>query len=417
MSGEIAAAMREAGLLLRLDARRVAASVRRPSVGAWVGAVLPPVALAGALALAGTRLLAPGDPGSAALLGGFLTASAVAFFGYGMLFRPEDDAFLRRLGFSPGALYLQRALRLLAVSLGAALALAIPAALRGASAGVVAAPLSGALVAWGSGLLAMAGAAREVSSPDARPGAIAKAAAGPDRELAAAAAVVYAPLLPLLLGIGAAAFVSAGPLRALPVSLAALLLAALGARPFVLALPRFAPRAAEMAFEPVVGGAGGQLVVGRGLAGLLPRPSALALARDQLIGGRRYPWAARAVWPVAIPAFFVLARWGTDPAVRAWVSALAGGVLLVQAAALVGIGRLERGGIRWLDRAVGIGRGSRMLGRWGWGAGLSLWLTVPIAVAWSAWVRAGPGWSWIVAGAATSAAAASLSVLVSERSR
>jgi hypothetical protein len=405
------------GLLLRLDVARVGAAFRRPGLGAWLGGILPATAVAAALGLAGTRLLPHGDPGSAALLGGFLTSSAVALFGYGVLFRPGDDAFLRRLGFPSIAVYRHRALRLLGVALSTALAVALPAAAAGAVPGVIAAPFAGALVAWGSALLTLAAAARAVAQPGRRPGMASQLAAGPDRELAQAAPLVYAPLVPLLLGIAAAAAVSAAPLGFVPAAVAGVLLAALGARPFSAALPRFAPSASEMAFEPVVAGRSGELVVGRGLARLLPRVAALALARDHLVGSRRYPWAARAVWPVAIPAFFVLARWGTDPAVRAWISSLVVGVLLVQGAALIGLGRLERAGVRWMDRAVGLGRWARALGRWSWGAGLSLWLTVPVAVAWSAWVDVGPGWAWIVAGISTSAAAAVASVALADTAR
>ncbi|HET7321619.1 MAG TPA: hypothetical protein VFI96_03920, partial [Longimicrobiaceae bacterium] len=133
--------------------------------------------------------------------------------------------------------------------------------------------------------------------------------------------------------------------------------------------------------------------------------AAAVWARDAVVASRRFAWATRVVWPVAIVGFFALARWGRLPQTRQAVAAAAVLVLLLQAAAIVGLGREERAGRRWVDRAAGVTPVQRLLGRWAWGWGMSLWLAVPLALAWS-WWAIGPGWPWLAAGAVTAAAAA-----------
>src|SRR5690606_39087192 len=93
------------GALLRADARRLAALLRRPAAAFWVGVCLP-----AALLVAGT--VAIGSVGALELSSteggvtfGVLVSGVVAFLAYPVLFRGSDDAFVRRLGIAPGALF------------------------------------------------------------------------------------------------------------------------------------------------------------------------------------------------------------------------------------------------------------------------------------------------------------------------
>jgi hypothetical protein len=234
-----------------------------------------------------------------------------------------------------------------------------------------------------------------------------------DRELAGAAPLVYAPLVPLLAGGVAGALAWGGGW----IAVAALTAAALGVASaaggwWAAALPRFAPQLLEMAFAPPPPAGVGELRVGRGLARLLPRPAAAVMARDATVAARRFPWATRIVWPVAIVSLALLARGGTDPGTRAWVGLAAVTVWILQVGAIVGLGRYERAGRRWLDRSLGISALQRLLGRWAWGWGAALWLAVPLALAWEWWAEAGPGWPWLLVGAGTAALGATASLVV-----
>lgn len=416
----MAAASERAGglrLLLRLDALRARGALRHPQAGAWAGVLLPLLLAGAGLAVAGVYLRPRIGHAEDAVLLGLLVAGAVAFAAHPVLFRPADEAFLRRLGFAPGALYAHRALRLLALSLGVALFFLLPFA---ASGGALPLPLAvgggAALAAWGMGLLRMARAAERVGARK-RPGLSARAMRDP--ELASAAPLVYAPLAPLLLGAAAAGWVGVEPggawLRLLPVAGLAAGLALLGARPFARALPRFAPRAAEMTFEPPPRAGEAGLVAGRGVFRLLPRGARAVHARDAALLGRGFRWAGRIVWPVAALSVVALARWGDAEGIRAWVAAAGGAVLAAQGMALVALGRGERGRTRWLDRALGLGAGARLLGRWAAGAGLAAWLVIPLLLVWGARSPAGFGWGWALAALATSGAAAAVSVAAAGR--
>lgn len=403
-------------LLLRLDARRLADSLRRPS-GSWIGVGLPLALLVGLLWGVGRVAVARVEGVEGAITLGFLVAGPLAFAGYGTLFGGADSAFLRRLGIAPRELFVERAARLLLLSLAWAGLVLLPFVSSGLPLGrPLALALSAALASWGVGLAALSAAARAVSERKPGQGWGLLALGMWDMELAGIAPLVHAPLLPLFAGGAAAGVVGAAPGAAWGrAALVAALFAgaaALGAGWYARALPRFAPRALEMTFVTPPP-EGGELVVGRGVARLLPRKAAAVWARDGVIAGRRFAWAGRLTWPVAIAALVGLARWGEDPAMRAWIAAAALLALLVQGAAGIGLGRLDRGGRRWIDRSLGIGWPHRLLGRWSWGAGLSLWLTVPLSLAWGWWSGAGPGWPWLLAGAGIAGVSAAGSMIVS----
>lgn len=410
--------MREgAGLLLRLDAGRLRGAVRRPRAGALAGVLLPLAVLAAGLLVAGPRLQPRVDDAEGAVLFGLWVGGAVGFLAHPVLLRPPDDGFLRRLGIPAGALYAHRAARVLGLTLGVVALLLLPFASAGTGLGrPLAVGAAAGLAAWGAGLLFLSRAALALAR-GGRAGFSARLMAF-DGGLVKAAPLVYAPLYPLVGGAVGAGFVGAAPgvsvLRLLAVVVAAVALAALGARLFARALPRFAPRAAEMAFEPPPAKGSAGLVTDRGLARLLPRRVAAAWARDATVLERRFRWAGRIAWPVAVGGTVALLRWGDAEAVRSWVAAAGAVALAAQGAAVVGLGRVERG-LRWIDRSVGLGWGARLGGRWAAGLGLAFWLVFPLALAWGAHAPGGPGWAWILAALAVSGGAAAVSVSAARR--
>lgn len=400
--------------LLRLNAIRLRAALQRPSGSFWIGSVLPALLVAAGVAAVGRISDAQLQTTQDGVTLGVLIGAPLAFVTYTILFRGGDDAFLRRMGVSPLALIRERALRL--AGCGAAL-VGFALLLYGINApftAVVVAATSAMLAAWGAGLLAFGAAAvamtrREAAGP---PGCLAMGIKDP--EVAGAAPLVYAPLLPLI-SAGVAGGVGAGVPGDGWLVLAAVAILALGAGHLggalsARALPRFAPLALEMSFAPMPDTSGGELRARRGVARWLPRRVAAVWARDAAVIGRRFTWASRITWPVVIFSLVALARWGQEPGTRAWVISAVVMVLLLQGAAAIAMGRYERRGLRWVDRAVGLGPGQRFLGRWAWGWGISFWLTVPVGLGWSWWAGAGSGWSWIAAAAGTSGVAAALSV-------
>jgi hypothetical protein len=406
-------------LLVGLEARRLADPFRHPRAGTW-GAV----AFAGTVVVGGLWLAADGarpdlSAGEGMILLGALVSGPVAFWAYPVLFRPADDGFLRRLGVEVRAVYALRALRLLALALGLLLLLMVPYAASGAPLGVpLAVALGGALPAWGTALWALSRAARHTVDPGFRPGPGARMM-GADPDLVRAGPMVFAPILPLLVGAFAArlSLGAAVPTGARLAAFAALgaAFALAGARSFAAAHPRFAPRSLEMAYVPPPPAGQTGLVVGRGLAALLPRRAGAVRARDAAVVARRYRWAVRAVWPVSIVASLAVLRAGDDPAVRGWAAAAAALVLALQGGALLALGRLERDGGRWLDRAVGIRLRDRLLGRWAAGFGLSLGVVVPLSLAWLI-VLPPPGAAlWLAAGAGAAAVAAIASLALAGR--
>lgn len=403
-------------MLLRSDLRRAVGTVRHPTAGGIIGIALPAALLVGLLWVMGPSALPDVRGSEGAVNLGLLISAVPALFSYGVLFRAIDTSFLRRLGVTGHAIFWERAARLLGLTLLTALSLTIPFA---ASGGPVARPLAIAaaagLAAWGTALFSMAGAARSLARPN-RSSAGLLSAGFRDPELAATAPLVYAPILPLVVGVVAAGFVGSPEgntgLRMLIVALLSGVVAAPAARAYDAALPRFAPKALEMAFtrQPRHGQAA--FAAGRGITRLLPRRVAAVWVRDSTVGGRRYSWAARMVWPLALIGFFALARWGDDPGTRAWIIAAAGLAFIVQAGAIVALGHMERGGPRWVDRAVGLGWGSRLAGRWMWGWGLSLWLGVPLAIAWTWLAGAEDGWAWLLVGGISGGLASAVSISV-----
>ncbi len=406
-----------AALLLRLDARRLRGELRRPRAGSLVGVLLPLLVLAAGLLVAGPRLRPSVDDAEGAVLLGLWIGGSVGFLAHPLLLRPADDGFLRRLGIPASALYAHRAARLLAASLGLALLLLLPFAASGAAlARPLAVGVGTALVAWGAGLAFLSRAALAIAR-GGRPGLSARFM-GFDRELVKVGPLVYAPLYPLFFGAAAGGYLGAAPgvslLRLAAVATASLALAALGERAFARALPRFAPRAAEMAFEPPPAKGSTGLVVDRGLARLLPRRVAAAWARDATVLERRFRWAGRIAWPVAVGGAVALVRWGDAEAVRSWVAAAGAVALAAQGAAVVGLGRVERGP-RWIDRSVGLGWDARFGGRWAAGLGLTVWLVLPLALTWGARAAGGPGWEWLLAALVVSGGAAAVSVAAAGR--
>jgi hypothetical protein len=411
--------VRELGLLLGHDLRRLGAILRRPRPGVWLSALLPLLLIGGALGTAGAEAMPDVREAGGAIGLGFLVSAPLAFLAYGVLFRPADDPFLRRLGLAPATLYLERALRLLGVAVGTALLLLVPFV---ASAAPLARPsavlLATVLAAWGAVLLALAVAARQTPDPLRRPG-MASRMMGPDRELVRVGPLVYAPLAPLFAALLAAGWIGAAPGagggRAALVGLLGGLLALAGLRPFARALPRFAPQALELAFAPPPEAGETGLVLDRGVARLLPRRARAVLARDALVTARRFRWSTTLVWPVAILSVIALARWGTLPQVRVWVLAAGALTLAAQGAAVIALGRLERAGPRWLDHSAGLRVLDRWVGRSALGFGLSLWLAVPLGLAWGLWAETWSGWLWPGAGAGMALVAAGASLAAAGR--
>jgi hypothetical protein len=82
---------------------------------------------------------------------------------------------------------------------------------------------------------------------------------------------------------------------------------------------------------------------------------------------------------------------------------------------VVALGRSERGRMRGLDRALGMGLGERVLARWTAAFGVALAIAFPVAVGWGIGVDAGGGWLWIAAGAGVAAVASVASVTAAGR--
>jgi hypothetical protein len=385
------------------------ASARRPAPGP-AAAVLLPIGLLLAILWGVGRSAGPAVPDAeAAVLLGLLVSGPVAFLAYGTLFRIPDEPLLRRLGFPAREIYVERVIRLLLIAMAIAAAAGVPFLASGASLTRPLAVAAGAAIAaWGTGAASAAAAARSVSTVGRR-GYGLLAIGIWDAEVRRVAPLLYAPLVPFLAGTVAAGYVGAssgtGVARVAVVTAIAYGAAIAGRAWHSQALPRFAPRALEMGFDPPPAGVG-EMSVGRGAGRLLPRGAAAVWVRDSLMVNRRFAWAPRVVWPVVILSFVGLARWGGDPATRGWVAAAAFIALLVQAVAAVALGRLERAGRRWVDRSLGLTWPHRLLGRWAWGFGASLWLTIPLGLSWSWWSGTGGGWAWVAAGSATAAAGA-----------
>lgn len=406
-------------LLLRLEARRLADPFRHPRPGAWIGVGLP-VALGLAALWLGADSVRP-DPadGDGAIGLGLLVSSPIAFWAYPILFRPGDDALLRRLGIPARASYGLRAIRLAALSLLVVGLALVPFAATG-TLGIlpIATALAAGLVGWGMSLSALSGAAERVALPGRGIGLTSRMM-GPDPELVRAGPLVWAPLKPVIAAALAARLVL---VAALPggvwvavFALAAGGLAMLGARRFERAAPRFSPQAAEMAYAPPPRTGAAGLVIGGGLARVLPARAGAVRARDAAVVGRRFRWAGRVAWPVSIVCVLALLRAGERAEVQGWVAFGGALVLAMQAAAVIGLGRMERGGRRWLDRAMGLRAGDRLLGRWAAAFGMALALVVPVGMVWGWIVPGSTGWLWPAAAAGSAAVASAASLAAAGR--
>jgi len=404
-------------LLLSLAARRLADAVRHPRIGTWAAVALPAVIAAAGLWMAGESVRPDLSTGDGVILLGLLAAAPTSIQSYPVLFRSPDDAFLRRLGIPARALFGVRALRLLALGAGVVLALMIPFVSTGEPpARPLAVAMAATVAAWAVSLWAQARAAVKVG--EGRPNPFA-GFLGPDPQLAAAASLVYAPLYPLFGSAAAARFagseVATMPVRLAVVAAVSVALVPLAAAAFARALPRFAPRAGEMAYAPPPDASGGELIVGRGIARLLPATVQAARARDAVVLGRRYRWASRVAWPVSIVAALALLRGGGSPSLRTAVTLGCGLLLVAQAGTVIALGRAERGRLRWLDRGVGLGAANRLLGRWTAAFGQGMAVALPLAFGWWLGVPGGGGWMWLAAAAGVAAVASLASMAAAGR--
>ncbi|MQA90025.1 MAG: hypothetical protein GEU90_07310 [Gemmatimonas sp.] len=407
------------GLLFELGWQRIGGLLRSPTPKLVLGVGLPAAVLCSALVVLG-RAGVPNPSGAAGgLTLGLLVSATLSFLSYGVLFGGSDNLFLRQLGVAGRELYLERGLRLCFAGAVTVVAVLIPFAAAGDPLGPpLVIGLTAAAVCLGTANLAYAWAARSTAGG----GSNRLLSAGIrqwDPGLARAAPLVYAPLLPFLAGSFAGAVVGGAQQLTGLLVLASVVVAVagtrLGAALFAPASARFLPTATEMSYAPPPEGGGEEFRQRRGLASLLPRPAAAVWVRDATVGSRRFGWAARVTWPVVIVSIVALARWGESSAAHAWVVAAVGLALVIQAAAVVGLGIVERHGPRWIDRSMGIAWRHRFAGRWAWSWGLSLWLLVPVALAWWWWSGFGTAWAWPVAGAFSAGVATMASLLNSER--
>ena len=401
-------------LLLSLELRRLRDPFRHPRPGTWIGVGLPAALGVAALWLGAASVRPDAADGDGAVGLGLLVSAPVAFWAYPVLFRPADDPLLRRLGIPARASYWLRALRLAALSLLVIGAMMIPYVATGTPGALpFAVALGAGVAAWGMALSALSGAAHAVASPE-RTAGLSSRMMGRDPELVRAGSLVWAPLAPVIAGslAGRGVLVDVLPPAGWVAAFAALAaaLAVRGARRFARAAPRFSPRAAEMAYAPPPAEGDAGLVIGRGLARVLPARAGAVRARDAAVVARRFRWAARIAWPVAVVCVLAILRAGERPAVQGWVAAAGALVLAMQAAAVIGVGRMERGGRRWIDRAAGLAAADRLLGRWAAAFGMALALVIPVGLTWTLVLPGRGAWVWplAAAGSALVAAAASL---------
>lgn len=406
-------------LLLNLEARRLADPFRQPRPGAWIGVGLPALLGIAALWLGAESVRPELREGDGAIALGLLVAAPIAFWAYPILFRPADDALLRRLGIPSRASYWLRAVRLAALALLIMLLMMIPYAATGTlGARPIAVAATAAFVAWGMALSSLTGAAATIANPGRRL-ELTSMMMGPDKELVRAGPLVWAPLPAVIFGAMAArlALVSALPPAAWTAVFAAVAaaLAMRGARRFEAAAPRFSPQAGEMAYAPPPDAGDAGLVIGRGLARVLPARAGAVRARDAAVVARRFRWAGRVAWPVAVVCVLAILRAGERPAVQGWVAGAGAVVLAMQATAVIALGRMEREGRRWLDRTTGLAAADRFVGRWAAAFGMALALVIPVGITWALVLGAGDAWMWIAAAAASALVASAASLAAAGR--
>ena len=403
--------MTSAGLIA-WDARRALRTVVRAGPLAWFAGLAALIGAAGLL-----RALTPPEiqGAGAAARWGFVVAAPVAFFAYGVLLRPGDAWLLRHFGIPAGAILGRQAFRLGSLAAATVFAALVLFLDRQGWERSLALTVAAGAAAAGSVLFAYARAAQAVGGGTGRRGLLGRMIAW-DRELAAAAPLVYAPVVPLIAGVVAAAWVGSRPGAEWGRVLIAGLIAcgagisATGA--YTRTLSRWMPVLAEMAFAPPPPVGAGALVTDRGVARLLPRSVAALWARDAAVVARRFRWAARLSWPVAGVGVLALARAADNAAVRGWVAVFALLAVAAQLGAVIALGRHEHGARRWLDRSLGVTWAQRLLGRWMLGVGLTTWLVLPLAIAWGLAVPGASGWPWVLAavGAAAGAALGSIAL-------
>lgn len=404
--------------LLLLDLLRVRSLFRFPTVASVASLVLPTAVLLSAVWLLGREAPVIASGASGALTLSLLVSGSVAFLSHGVLFGGGDLRHLGRLGIAGSDLYRERGGRLLLVGLLSGFILALPSlfAEGGVTRSLLVA-LTAAIVNVAVGVAVYGWAARAITAPGIS--RVLGAGIGFDPELARAAPLIYAPLPAFLAGVLAGTYAGARPASGWPMAALSILLLppafAIGARTFEGVAARFLPAAGEMSFAPPPQKGGESFRLGRGLTALLPSRAAAIWVRDAAVATRRFTWAARVTWPAAGVSLVALARWGDLPVARLWVLMVVGLALMVQGAAVIGLGSMERSGRRWIDRSLGVRTLDRFLGRWSWAWGLSLWLLFPVGLAWGWWGGGSALWYWPLAGAFAAAVATSVSLLTAAR--
>ncbi|MEX0912181.1 MAG: hypothetical protein WD031_02040, partial [Gemmatimonadota bacterium] len=211
--------------LLALNARRLSGMLRRPTPAFIMGVALPVVVILSALWMLGRTgvPIAIGPAGGLTL--GLLISGTLAFAAYGALFGGGDALFLKRLGASPQAIFLERTSRLAGIAAAVVLGSLLPYATAGQPVGPpFAVGVVSASVATGTAALAYAWAARATAGGG--PGGMMSAGIRQwDPALARAAPLIYAPLLPFLAGAFAGAGTGALQSAAWPLGALAVLFA------------------------------------------------------------------------------------------------------------------------------------------------------------------------------------------------
>ncbi|HEX8393474.1 MAG TPA: hypothetical protein VF665_14115, partial [Longimicrobium sp.] len=117
----------------------------------------------------------------------------------------------------------------------------------------------------------------------------------------------------------------------------------------------------------------------------------------------------------AVVCVLALLRAGERVEVQGWVAAAGALVLGMHGAAIIALGRLERAGARWMDRAAGLRARDRLAGRWAAAFGMALPLSASVGIVWGMIVPDSSGWMWPAASAAAAVLAAGASLAAAGR--
>ncbi|MBV9110400.1 MAG: hypothetical protein JO306_13390, partial [Gemmatimonadetes bacterium] len=151
-------------LLLGLEARRMSDAFRHPRPAAWLGILLPAALAIGGLWAAGDSVRPDLSDSSGTILLGLIVSTPITLQAYPILFRPSDDAFLRRLGIAPRAQFGLRAIRLAVLALVAVVAVLIPFIATGKPLGMpLVIALAAAAATWAASLAGQSRAASRIA--------------------------------------------------------------------------------------------------------------------------------------------------------------------------------------------------------------------------------------------------------------